>query len=115
LRLANVLLTLQRAGYLANYEIYNILAQAQEPELYGNVSISQYEDEGDVLIHDETNWVSWLSLASYVARRSWTDGLNFGVTSDWAIDLNQTYANNGTELLKTAASEMRISKSVTTR
>lgn len=54
------------------------------------------DEAGDILIYDTTNWVSWLSPSSYEARRSWTDGLNFGGTSDWAVDLNQTFSNNGT-------------------
>lgn len=84
------------AGYISNFEIYEILAQVQNGDNsdYGN--ITQYEDEGDVLVYSNTNWVSWLSPSSYASRRSWSDGLNFGGTSDWAIDLNQTYANNGT-------------------
>ncbi|PYH86435.1 glycoside hydrolase [Aspergillus uvarum CBS 121591] len=86
----------QTPGYLANYEIYEILVQAENPDLYGNISITQYHDEGDVLIYNETNWMSWLSLSSYAARQSWTDGLNFGGTSHWAVDLNETYSNNGT-------------------
>lgn len=75
-----------------------ILAQAQNSDLYGNVSIAQYSSDevGDVLIYNKTNWVSWLSPSSYASRRSWTDGLNFGGTSDWAVDLNETYSNNGT-------------------
>lgn len=83
-------------GYISNFEIYEILAQqrAGETDDYGN--ITQFGDEGDVLVYAETNWVSWLSPSSYASRRSWSDGLNFGGTSDWAIDLNQTYANNGT-------------------
>lgn len=87
---------LPRPGYLANVEIYDIIAAAQNPGLYGNAAIIQYQDEGDVLIYDTNNWVSWLSASSYDSRRSWTDGMNFGGTSDWAVDLNQTYADNGT-------------------
>ncbi|PYI16968.1 glycoside hydrolase, partial [Aspergillus violaceofuscus CBS 115571] len=83
----------QTPGYLANYEIYEILVQAENPDLYGNISITQYYDEGDVLIYNETNWMSWLGPSSYAAQQSWTDGLNFGGTSDWAVDLNETYSN----------------------
>ncbi|KAJ5901127.1 glycoside hydrolase [Penicillium tannophilum] len=82
------------AGYISNYEIYDIISRSESPELY-NVTIQQYEDEGDVLIYDG-NWVSWLNAESYAKRREWTDGMNFAGTSDWAVDLNQTYANNGT-------------------
>lgn len=84
-----------RAGYLANYEINQIISQSQDPDLYGNMSILQYEDEGDVLIYNDTNWVSWLSPTSYASRQNWLDGLNFGGTSDWAIDLNKTYDYQG--------------------
>ncbi|KAJ5195437.1 uncharacterized protein N7498_008875 [Penicillium cinerascens] len=84
------------AGYISNYEIFTWLSQDQNSDIYGNISISQYEDEGDVVIFNETDWISWLSPESYVARREWGDSLNFGGTSDWAVDLNQTYASNGT-------------------
>lgn len=91
-----------RPSYLANYEMYEILVQAENPDLYSNISTIQYEDEGDVLIYNEMNWASWLSPSSYASRRSWTDGLNFSSTSNWAVDLNQTYFNNSTgDLLST--------------
>lgn len=88
----------QRAGYISNYEIFEILAKAENPDLYGNITISQSSSDvvGDVLIYNKTNWISWLSPSSYASRRSWTDGLNFGGTSDWAVDLNETYSDNGT-------------------
>ncbi|KAJ5765052.1 glycoside hydrolase [Penicillium odoratum] len=91
----------QTAGYISNFELFEIIdAYENEGENSTYGSVTQYQDEGDVLIYNETNWVSWLSPSSYVARREWTDGLNFGGTSDWAIDLNQTYSNggNGSEL-----------------
>ncbi|KAJ6032219.1 glycoside hydrolase [Penicillium herquei] len=85
----------QTAGYISNFELYEIIA-AYENDGNGTYgTVTQYQDEGDVLIYDETNWVSWLTPESYVERREWTDGLNFGGTSDWAIDLNTTYADDG--------------------
>lgn len=87
---------LYRAGYISNYEIFQYLNQVDNPEFYGNISVTQYEDQGDVLIIDGDNWISWLSPHSYELRKQWTDSLGFGGTSDWAIDLNQTYTNNGT-------------------
>lgn len=41
-----------RPSHPANYEIYKILVQAEKPDLYGNISITQYEDKGDVLIYN---------------------------------------------------------------
>ncbi|KAJ5279772.1 hypothetical protein N7478_005144 [Penicillium angulare] len=81
-------------GYLANWEIYNIIIQSENPDMYGNMTIEQYQYHGDVLIY-EGNWVSWLSRKSYLQYRDWYDGLNFGGTSDWAIDLNATYSEGG--------------------
>ena len=89
---------LSSPGYLSYIEFYEILAQAQSPDLYGEMNITQYHDEGDVLIYDDTNWVSWLNPESYASRRDWYDSLNFGGTSDWAIDLNITFNDNGTGL-----------------
>lgn len=48
--------------------------------------------DGDILIYDQTQWVPWMSSSTYANRASWVEGLNFLGTSDWAIDLNQTYA-----------------------
>lgn len=42
----------QTPSHPANYEIYKILVQAEKPDLYGNISITQYEDKGDVLIYN---------------------------------------------------------------
>ncbi|KAJ5100662.1 glycoside hydrolase [Penicillium angulare] len=81
-------------GYISNYEIYNLLVQAENPDIYGNVTIEQYQSHGDVLIYDG-NWISWLSPTSYYQYRDWFDGYNFGGTSDWAVDLNATYNDDG--------------------
>jgi hypothetical protein len=51
-------LRLHRAGYISNHEIFTWLSQEQNSDIYGNISISQYEDEGDVVIFNETDWIS---------------------------------------------------------
>ncbi|KAL4804670.1 glycoside hydrolase superfamily [Aspergillus unguis] len=84
------------AGYLSNVEIYDIIRQANSDDNYNNVTITQYEDEGDVLIYNGNQWVSWLTSDSYKARKEWYDSLNFGGSVDWAVDLDRTYGNNGT-------------------
>lgn len=70
------------AGYISNVEIYGILAQAQANDTEFPTTVTQYEDEGDVLVFNNTDWVLWLSPSSYAARRAWLDGLNFGGTSN---------------------------------
>ncbi|KAJ5248888.1 hypothetical protein N7468_000339 [Penicillium chermesinum] len=82
------------AGYVSNYELFVHIGETLDGNP-NNISIKQYEDEGNILIYDG-NWVSWLTPESYAARRAWTDGLNFAGTSDWAADLNTTYGKNGT-------------------
>ncbi|KAL3477790.1 glycoside hydrolase superfamily [Aspergillus californicus] len=84
------------AGYLSNIEILSIIGSANSEDNYDNVTITQYEDEGDILIYNSNQWVSWLTPASYTARKEWYDSLNFGGSVDWAVDLNRTYGNNGT-------------------
>lgn len=41
-------------------------------------------------MYNDTQWVSYLTPASRAARQAFTDALNFGGTSDWAIDLDTT-------------------------
>ncbi|KAL2118935.1 hypothetical protein VTJ04DRAFT_5894 [Mycothermus thermophilus] len=75
------------SGYLSNFEIREILATNPTAELYTS-------DDGDILIYNGDQWVSWLSKSSYKAREQWIKGLNFGGTSDWAIDLDVDYGTN---------------------
>ncbi|KAJ0426708.1 hypothetical protein BJY00DRAFT_1086 [Aspergillus carlsbadensis] len=71
-------------GYISNYEIREIIAS--------NSNVEQYSDEdGDILVYDGTEWVSWLTRSSYNSRVDWIQGLNMGGTSDWAIDLDAAY------------------------
>ncbi len=71
-------------GYISNYEIRDLIAVES--------NIHQYSSpEGDILVYDNIQWVSWMTSATYQDRVSWIKGLNFGGTVDWAIDLNQTY------------------------
>lgn len=83
------------AGYISNVEIQALISQANGDNPDG-LTISQYEDEGDIIIYNDNQWVSWLTPDSYNKRKTWYDGMNFGGSVDWAVDLNRTYGNNGT-------------------
>ncbi|KAG8163304.1 hypothetical protein KVR01_006601 [Diaporthe batatas] len=83
------------AGYISNVEIQALISQANGDNPDG-LTISQYKDEGDILIYNDNQWVSWLTPESYNERKAWYDGMNFGGSVDWAVDLNRTYGNNGT-------------------
>lgn len=41
------------AGYMSNVEINNIINKANNPDLYGEYKIEQYEDEGNILIKNK--------------------------------------------------------------
>lgn len=83
------------AGFISNVEIQGLISLANSDNPDG-VNISQYQDEGDILVYNRYQWISWLTPNSYNERRKWYDGLNFGGSADWAVDLNRTYGNNGT-------------------
>lgn len=48
-----------------------------------------------MLVYDDTEWVSWLTPKNYALRSSKWQSLNFGGTSDWAVDLVRSYPDGG--------------------
>jgi len=72
------------AGYLSNFEIGEIIA--------ADINVQRVSDaDGDVLVYNNTQWVSFLTKPSYSRRTTWISGLNFGGTSAWAVDLDKNY------------------------
>ncbi|KFY45423.1 hypothetical protein V495_02990 [Pseudogymnoascus sp. VKM F-4514 (FW-929)] len=77
------------SGYISNFEIRDIIAS--------NSNVQQYSsDDGDILVYNDVQWVSWMSKQLYDDRVSWIKGLNFGGTSDWAIDLDADFGVDDT-------------------
>ncbi|KAJ5261058.1 hypothetical protein N7478_011653 [Penicillium angulare] len=70
------------AGYLGNAEIY-----------YANSSMSDasysFDDDSysDTLVFGDTQWVAWMGDGNKEIRTLLYEGLNFGGTTDWAVDL----------------------------
>ncbi|KAL1966730.1 hypothetical protein VTN77DRAFT_3927 [Rasamsonia byssochlamydoides] len=83
------------AGYISNWEINQIISNS---EWSGTVEEYYSEVAGDILVYDSTQWVSWMKPSTYDSRSAWAQGLNFGGVCDWAMDLNASYAANGTEI-----------------
>lgn len=50
------------------------------------------------MVYDSTQWISYMTTETYNNRLEWVQGLNFGGTSDWAMDLETSYYGNGTEV-----------------
>ncbi|CAK1362346.1 unnamed protein product [Cercospora beticola] len=77
-------------GYLSNLEIREIIEGGQH-------SVQEYytEEAGNILVYDETEWVSWATESTYDSRTDWARGLGLGGISDWAIDLDITGTRSG--------------------
>ncbi|KAI8954477.1 hypothetical protein F4801DRAFT_533349 [Xylaria longipes] len=74
----------ETAGYVSNFEIRDMLASDSGAMQYSS-------DDGDILVYNDVQWVSWMTKELYDDRVSWVKGLNFGGLSDWAIDLDADY------------------------
>ncbi|KAK8110220.1 uncharacterized protein PG998_006677 [Apiospora kogelbergensis] len=83
------------AGYISNVEIRGVQGSNSNPDLYGSRAIEEFFDEGDIIVYDDTEWVSWLKPANYLLRAARYLGGNFGGTSDWAIDLDADFGKGG--------------------
>jgi len=77
----------QTRGYLANFEIREILATNPSARLYR-------DSQGDVLVYNDTQWASFLTPESYASRVGWAGQLNLGGTVDWAVDLDDDYGEH---------------------
>ncbi|PVH73016.1 glycoside hydrolase family 18 protein [Cadophora sp. DSE1049] len=72
------------AGYISNFEIRDLIETVGNAQQYSS-------DEGDILVYNSVQWISWMTKDKYDGRVSWVKGLNFGGTVDWAIDLDADY------------------------
>lgn len=73
------------AGYLANAEI--AYANATGSNVLQTTDSESYVD---ILVWDDTQWVSWMSDSNKAVRTLLYQDLNFGGTTDWAVDLQGT-------------------------
>ncbi|KAJ5116978.1 hypothetical protein N7456_001326 [Penicillium angulare] len=70
------------AGYLGNAEIYYANSTMSD-------SVYSFDDDSysDTLVFGETQWVAWMGDSNKDVRTLLYESLNFGGTSDWAVDL----------------------------
>jgi hypothetical protein len=74
-----------QAGYIANAEIYEIMANPSR-------IVSSYLDQGsdsNILVYDNNQWVGYMDEVTKAGRISTYQQLGFGGTTDWATDLAQ--------------------------
>jgi chitinase len=72
------------AGYLANYEIQDIIAHAP--------GVKQYFDtnsRSNIMVYNSTQWVAYMSDAEKATRVSIYELSVMGGVTDWAVDLQQ--------------------------
>jgi chitinase len=80
-------------GYISNWEIQQIL------ETPGNNALQYFSSvAGDIMVYNSTQWVAYMTTETYNTRLQLAQSLNFGGTSDWAMDLEASYYSNGTEI-----------------
>ncbi|KAH7239549.1 hypothetical protein BKA59DRAFT_495902 [Fusarium tricinctum] len=74
-----------QAGYIADAEIDEILKDKSRV-------IKHYVDStshSDILIYDDTEWVSYMSPSTKMARETVYKAFGMGGTTDWAVDLQK--------------------------
>lgn len=74
-------------SYISNFEIREIIASRSDVQQFSDI-------DGDILVYDGVQWVSWMTRKLYNDRVNWIKNLNFRGTSDWAIDLDADYQVN---------------------
>ena len=84
------------AGYISNAEIREIIDGK-----YGDYSLvdSTYDSGADsnILIYgtkDQADWVAYMDSTTKNSRSDWVKRLNFGGTTDWAVDLMEFVDDN---------------------
>lgn len=71
------------AGYIAHAEIKEILRDSSRV----NQHYLDGPSDSNILVYDDTQWVSYMSPKVRATRTKMYKSLNMGGTSDWAIDL----------------------------
>lgn len=91
------------SGYISNYEINGIISAANSPELYGTTITKLRDDtadqdnpflDGDILVYDDTQWISYMSDETYKSRAQHWLRLNVGGLVDWVVDLATDYSDS---------------------
>ena len=74
-----------QAGYIADAEIDDILKDKSRVVKHFVDSTSH----SDILVYDDTEWVSYMSPSTKMARETVYKAFGMGGTTDWAVDLQK--------------------------
>jgi len=75
------------SGYISEAEIRRIIRQ---DEAEGTGAVKTFFDsssQSDLMTWGDGNWVAWMDGPTKANRIEWVQGLSFGGTTDWAVDL----------------------------
>jgi chitinase len=51
------------------------------------------ESDSDITVYNDIQWVAWMNDSIIARRNEYYKNLNFGRTSDWAVDLDKNYGS----------------------
>ncbi|EEP76245.1 conserved hypothetical protein [Uncinocarpus reesii 1704] len=84
------------SGYISSAEIRELIKFGEDFEETGIKTKGFFDDEShsDILVYNDLEWVGWMSDETKTVRSALYKFLNFGGTSDWAVDLDR-YGGTG--------------------
>jgi chitinase len=80
------------AGYISNAEIDRLLTFN---DTNGATTFCDKGSDSNILVYNQNQWVAYMDGDTKTSRTSWYQGLNFGGTVDWAIDLQLYTGDDG--------------------
>jgi chitinase len=85
----------ETSGYISNAEIREIIANYMGGTSSAIKSWHDTDSNTDMLVYGDLEWIAFMSDKTKESRTNWVKGLNFGGTSDWAVDLDRDYGSEG--------------------
>ncbi|KAL1954115.1 hypothetical protein VTO42DRAFT_1739 [Malbranchea cinnamomea] len=77
-------------GYVSNAEINEIMVKKANAQWWRDE-----DSDSDIIVYDDTEWVAFMNDQNRWARTNKYLALNFGGTSDWAVDLKRFSPEEG--------------------
>ncbi|KAF2826309.1 glycoside hydrolase [Ophiobolus disseminans] len=79
-------------GYISNAEIRDIIIEGANDR--SGLNLKRWYDadsDSDMIVYNDVQWVAWMNDPTKARRTDYYKSLNFGGTSDWAVDLDKDY------------------------
>ncbi|PVI04199.1 glycoside hydrolase family 18 protein [Periconia macrospinosa] len=76
-------------------EIRHIITGSMLGEGSDATTYHDKDSDSDILVYDDCEWVSYMTDKTKQSRTNWVQGLNFGGTSDRAVDPDKDYGTDG--------------------